>query len=105
MDLSQLHHKLIAAAKTAPPDDRVPYAFEKRIMAQLAGRTAFDSWSLWGRALCRAAACSVGVVFLLSVISYALPNGPAGTQETLSQDVEQTLLASAVNYNADQENQ
>jgi hypothetical protein len=104
MDLSELHRKLIAAARTAPPDDRVPYAFEKRIMAHLAGRTALDPWGAWGRALSRAAAGCGGVVFLLSIVSSALPAAPADTQVTLSQDVEQTLLASVVNYNADQDN-
>jgi hypothetical protein len=104
MDLSELHRKLIAAARTTPADDRVPYAFEKRIMAQLAGRSALDPWGQWGRALSRGALCCVGVVFLLSVFSYALPSAPAGAQVSLSQDVEQTLLASVDNYTVEQDN-
>ena len=36
MNLAELERKLIAAARANPPSDRVPYAFEKRIMARLA---------------------------------------------------------------------
>lgn len=94
----------MTAARTTPADDHVPYAFEKRIMAQLAGRSALDPWGQWGRALSRGAICSVGVVFVLSLVSYALPSAPAGAPVSLSQDVEQTLLASVDNYNAEQDN-
>ena len=38
MNLAELERKLIAAARANPPSDRVPYAFEKRIMARLAAR-------------------------------------------------------------------
>jgi hypothetical protein len=103
MDFSQLQRKLIEAARTTPPDDRVPLAFEKRIMAHLAGQAAVDPWGLWGRALSRAAVGCVAVMFLLTIISFTLPTAPAGNQESLSQDVEQTVLASVVNNNADQD--
>lgn len=105
MDLSKLHNKLIAAARATPPDEGVPYAFEKRIMAHLAGCKALDPWHLWGRAMSRSAACCVAVVFLVSIISYALPSSTATNQVSLSQDVEQTLLASVDNLNAEPENQ
>ena len=39
MNLAELERKLIAAARANPPSDRVPYAFEKRIMARLAARS------------------------------------------------------------------
>ena len=56
MNLAELERKLIAAARANPPSDRVPYAFEKRIMARLAARPVADGWALWARALWRAAA-------------------------------------------------
>ncbi len=40
MNLAELQKKLIAAARANPPGDGVPYAFEKRVMALLAARTA-----------------------------------------------------------------
>src|ERR1035441_10170892 len=56
MNVTQLERKLIAAARANPPSDRVPYAFEKRIMAHLAAQPVVDDWALWARALLRAAA-------------------------------------------------
>ena len=38
MNVAELQNKLVAAARLSAPDDRVPYAFEKRIMAQIAAR-------------------------------------------------------------------
>ena len=35
MNLVELQKKLLALARTTPPDERVPYAFEKRVMAAL----------------------------------------------------------------------
>jgi hypothetical protein len=98
MNLLELHKRLIAAARATPPDVRVPYAFEKRIMARLAGQTALNVWDLWGRALSRAAVCCV--MFMLAVVigSYFLP---AGNSDSLSQEVEKTLFA-AVDNTADQ---
>jgi hypothetical protein len=98
MNLPELHRKLIAAARSETPDTRVPYAFEKRIMARLAGEKAVDIWGLWGRALSRAAICCVAFMLVLGVGFHFLP---ANNSENLSQDVEQTLFA-AVDSNADQ---
>ena len=91
MNLAELERKLIAAARANPPSDRVPYAFEKRIMAHLAARPQADGWELWGRALWRAAAPCVAIMLLLGAWSFfAQGNLPAND---LSQDLEQTLLA------------
>lgn len=48
MSIELLHQKLIKAAKATPADDRVPYAFEKRVMANLVARPAprFDFFKL-----------------------------------------------------------
>ena len=100
MNLPELQKKLIAAARANPPGDRVPYAFEKRIMARLEGRTAVDAWGLWGRALSRAAICSVIFMLLLGGASFFIP--AAGSQEPLSQVVDQTLYT-AVDNTADQD--
>jgi hypothetical protein len=97
MNLTELHRKLIAAARGTPSDDRVPYAFEKRIMATLSGKTALDSWGLWARSLCRAAVCCVAFMLVLGIGFHFLP---PSSPDTLSQDVEQTLLA-AVDNNPD----
>jgi len=94
MNLPELQQKLIAAARHQPPDERVPYAFEQRIMAQLAARAGADHWVFWARGLWRAAASCVAVALLLGVVSLFLPAAP-DTGRDLSQDFENTLLASA----------
>jgi len=69
MDLNELQRKLFAQARSVPPKDTVPYAFEKRVMARLGTAPARDAWLLWGRALWRGAAASVALSILLSVWS------------------------------------
>ena len=92
MNLAELERKLIAAARANPPSDRVPYAFEKRIMACLAARPVADGWELWARALWRGAALCVGIMVLLGAWSFfGPPSNMAGND--LSQDLETTLLA------------
>jgi len=98
MNLAELERKLIAAARATPPNDRVPYAFEKRIMAHLAVRPVLDGWAQWGKALWRAAAPCVAIVLLLSVWTIFSP--ASGSSTDLSQDFENTLLA-AVDQNGE----
>jgi anti-sigma-K factor RskA len=89
MNITELHKKLIAAARAQPPSDRVPYAFEKRIMAHLNAPLPVDQWALWGRALWRAAAPCVAVAAVLAICAVILPeSGPS-----LSQDLENTVYS------------
>ncbi|MCX6890119.1 MAG: hypothetical protein WCL11_13690 [Verrucomicrobiota bacterium] len=92
MKLDQLQQKLIAAARANPPSDRVPFAFEKRIMARLPARLVPDEWGLWASALWRGAASCVAITLLFSAWTFMAPNIAAPTSD-LSQDFENTLLA------------
>jgi hypothetical protein len=92
MNLAELEQRLIAAARANPPSDRVPYAFEKRIMALLAAQPAVDAGALWARALWRAAAPCVAIMLLLGAWSWLAPQSSLPAND-LSQDLEQTLLA------------
>ncbi len=97
MNLAELQKKLIAAARQDPPDDRVPYAFEKRLMARLATATGpadADEWRLWTRALWYGAIACAAIALSLSLWSLTSlrEQDPAST---FSQDLEQTILASA----------
>ena len=107
MKLEELNKKLIAAARLNAPDDRVPYAFEKRIMALIADRPMPDSLALWARALWRAAVpCVVTVVLLGAGLSFVPRDETAGgetvlnvaTTNEVSPDFETVLLA-AVDQN------
>ena len=98
MNLETLRQKLLAAARANPPADRVPYAFEKRIMARLAEPPALDLAALWARALWRAAAPCAAFMLLLGVWSFvgAQNNfGSPGLTDSgdFAQHFEQTMLA------------
>lgn len=93
MNQAELQHKLIAAARAHPPSDRVPFAFEKRVMAHLKSRGVPDAWALWGRALWQAAAPCIAVAVLLSAWLWFGPRNSPNAD--LAQDFENTVLAVA----------
>src|SRR5262245_34752081 len=94
MKLEQLQQKLLAAARTCKPSDRVPYAFEKRILARLTSQPIRDHWALWSRALWRAAAPCVAVMLMFGVWAFVGgDNNPADPTGDFSQHFEQTMLA------------
>jgi hypothetical protein len=64
MNLDHLQNKVIAAARTMRADERVPYAFEKRVMTRLAQASHVDVLADWSTALWRAAVSCVAVVVL-----------------------------------------
>jgi hypothetical protein len=94
MNLAELERKLIATARANPPIDRVPYAFEKRIMARLAARPVADDWALWARALWRAATPCVAIMLLLGAWSFFSSQSSTSATD-VSQELEKTLLAAA----------
>jgi hypothetical protein len=93
MDVSELHKKLIAAARADRPGDTVPYAFERRIMARLGSVSATDPAAEWARALWRAAAPCVGVMLVLGAWVFLAPSDPSALTGDLSQEFENTVLA------------
>jgi len=92
MDLTELERKLLAAARTDTPSDRVPYAFEKRVMAHLIGRPALDRATAWANALWRGAAPCVVIMLLLGAWSFFAGSANAPVTD-LSQDFENTVFA------------
>ena len=88
-----MQRKLIAAARADTPGGRVPYAFEKRVMALLASRIAPQNLELWVRGLWRAAVSCVAVALLCGAWALLTPAITPGSTD-LSQDFENTLLAS-----------
>jgi hypothetical protein len=94
MNLHKLERKLIDAARLRAPVDHVPYAFEKRIRALLAGKRPLDLWALWGRALWKAAAPCLAISLLLGAWALFVPANSNGRGD-ITQDFENTLLAGA----------
>jgi|SRR6266446_5502528 len=94
MNLTELHRKLIAAARATPVSDQVPYAFDKRVLALIASQPVADFWDAWAGALWRAAAPCVAIMLLLAAWTAFAP-GSIGSSGDLSQEFENTLLAAA----------
>lgn len=92
MKIAELQDKLVQAARQNPPSDHVPYAFEKRIMAQLEAIKKVDVWSLWAHALWRAAAPCVALTVFLGV--WTFHSGSSNSANgMMSADLEKTVLA------------
>jgi len=92
MNIVELQRRLIAVARNSAPSDRVPFAFEKRIMACLSATHALDRSAFWVRALWRGAASCVAILLLLSVWSFFVPSSN-GISGDLSEDFEDTVFA------------
>ena len=92
MDLEQLRQKLIAAARSQSPNEGVPYAFEKRIMARLAESARIDLLGAWSAALWRAAVGCLAVVALSTAFSLW---SNQDRQNDFSQEFETAVFASA----------
>lgn len=89
---NELHAKLIAAARNNVPSDKVPYAFEKRIIHRLAAAPAPSIWALWAAPLWRAALSCVVITMLCGWWAYH-GQSASENQETLSQDFEAAVFA------------
>ena len=94
MNLNDLQGKLIAAARAHAPSEKVPYAFEKRIIQRIKDLHAVDTYALWANALWRAAAPCVAIALLLSAWS-VLSSTAGSSNPDLSQEFENTVLAAA----------
>ncbi len=93
MKLTELEKKLIAAARMQTPSDRVPHAFQKRVMAHITARPVSDVLAIWAQALWRSAGACLAIVLLLGAISmFASKNKPPAPAD-LSQAFEKTMLA------------
>ena len=91
--MTELQHKLLAAARSNPPSDEVPYAFQTRMMARLRSHGLPDGLALWAGALWRATVPCVVIMILLSAWSFFA--APKTTPSDLSQEFENTILAAA----------
>ena len=77
-------------ARAIPADDRVPYAFEKRIMAQLRGGAVADLWTAWSGTMWRAAfSCLVVSALVGAAVTFSDPS----RAELFASDLERTVLA------------
>ncbi len=73
MNTDSLYRTLIRAGRADPPSDKVPYAFEKRVMAAIHGISKPDPMKGWVMGLWRAAVSCVGVAAVVCILAVRLP--------------------------------
>lgn len=83
--------QVVRVARALPEDARVPYAFEKRVMALLAARKPADRWALWSSVMWRAAVTCVTISLLTGALAQFRED--SGTAELLAAELEVTFLA------------
>ncbi len=95
MNINRLQDKLMHAARRDTPSDRVPYAFEQRILARIRSEPAWDPMRLWVCALWRAAIPCVLATLALAAWAVFAP-GPSVSTDVADLDaqLETTLMAS-----------
>lgn len=89
MNRDPLLDKLLAAARRAAPADRVPCAFERRIMARLPAAVRPDAWAAWAHGLWRAAASGFAVL----VVSGLWAGWPAAQAADLDEELDSAIAA------------
>ena len=94
MSLHELEKKLLAVARNQPLNERVPYAFEKRVMEHIKLRPLADHAAVWARALWRAVAPCFGVMVLLAGWALFVPSSAPASND-FSQEIDNTVLATA----------
>ena len=92
MNLEQLRKKLIVAARKHPPSQKVPYAFEKRILSRISERPIPDIWTRWCRPLWQAALSCVAITAICGIWAYGHSPKPDST-DSFSQDFEAAVFA------------
>lgn len=92
MKPDELQRRWLAAARTHPPSDTVPYAFEKRIMALVKAQGKVDLWALWNQMLWRAAVPCVAIMMMVGAWTYLAQNG-SGPGDTLVAELEDVVFA------------
>ncbi len=92
MDLEKIIDRLFESARHQPVSERVPYAFEKRIMARLKVEKAVDPLTFWSRALWKAVApCMAAACLVAGIASFSGPKAPPGN---LSLSFENSVIYS-----------
>jgi hypothetical protein len=89
--IDKILDEMLAKTREIPADDRVPYAFEKRIMAHIkeAPAAAANLWELWGLSLWRAVVPCLAVMVLVAMWMKAPgettePSGPKAGAPTVA---------------------
>lgn len=91
MKIAELQDKLVAAARSEKPCDKVPFAFEKRVMARIAELPAIEQATEWASALWRSATACLVVAVLSAAWVLVEPAANTGTLD-FSDQLENAVL-------------
>ena len=101
MKVEDLKNKLMAVARADAPSDRVPFGFEKRIMALISARPIQDLWAVWAKGLWYAVGPCVAIMLMFSAWAAFGPHQSQRTSVDLAQQLNNTLLAAVDQDNND----
>ena len=91
MKAKEFQQQLVEAARKLPDNDRVPYAFEKRIMARLKSAPQPDALSIWARGLWQASVPCL--TLMIAVSTWSIMNASdISSEDPLVVDLELTML-------------
>ena len=91
--------EFVKLARELPRDERVPYAFEKRVMAHVGQIPAPDLLAMWTRALWRAVAPCFGIMLIAAAVSFTQSNDSSTDIGTELDNAVMTLPDSAFDLN------
>jgi hypothetical protein len=74
--------EFVKLARETPRDERVPYTFEKRVMANLSTPLAADPLSQWTSALWRAVAPCAAITVIAAFVSFSQATEKTPTSRT-----------------------
>lgn len=84
MKLEGLRQKLIQVARHQPVSDRVPHAFEQRVLHALRSLPPRDPALAWVAGLWRAALCSLAIATVAGGIHLTQPDDPTAPVEAVA---------------------
>lgn len=94
MKNSRLHETFLRAARKLPENSRVPYSFEKRVMASLSTASPpdalSDSLALWSQGLWRATLPCLVLMLAIGMWSFFANEGLP--LDPLASDIELTMM-------------
>ena len=86
-----MYDRLIRAARQLPEEEQVPYAFEKRIMANLSQIKPVDNVALWALGLWKAAVPCVAVMLLITTWATISTSADSNVEDSLATELELTM--------------
>lgn len=98
MDYEKLRRQLLEAARGNPPSERVPYAFEQRVMAHLPAiiRSEVAGLGFWTRGFWRAALSGIAAAGIMVGSLGVVSDREVGEGDSVSvESLEEAILAPA----------